>query len=339
MNNIKVKNKSLNILIMSAGRATPLFFAFRKAFNGLHIKGKIIAIDIDPYAAALQFADTSYIVPRQNSIHFKSALKKIISKENISLVIPLSDDDVMYLAREKKELQSSGAILLIPDLAIAKLSFNKLEFLEFCRKHHFKTPKVYTSAYLKKGLKKLIFPLFINSNTGKGSRFAHKIEDAHDLKYFLKKINLPIVMEYIDAPEYSIDCFCDFDGNVISVVPRRRTFVWGGEAFVSVTEKNLKIIDTTVNLLRKLHMSGPVNIQCFFKNNEVIFFEMNPRLGGASRLAIEAGAETPKLILNLLQGKEARPRIGTFKNKFVMLRYKDDIFIDEKDVKKNTKIY
>jgi len=86
-------------------------------------------------------------------------------------------------------------------------------------------------------------------------------------------------------------------------------------------------------------MSGPVNIQCFFKNNEVIFFEMNPRLGGASRLAIEAGAETPKLILNLLQGKEARPRIGTFKNKFVMLRYKDDIFIDEKDVKKNTKIY
>ena len=63
--------------------------------------------------------------------------------------------------------------------------------------------------------------------------------------------------------------------------------------------------------------------------NEVIFFEINARFGGASRLSWEAGATTPIDIIKEQIGENINPKIGNFKNNYCMLRFKKDLFFDE----------
>jgi len=50
-------------------------------------------------------------------------------------------------------------------------------------------------------------------------------------------------------------------------------------------------------------------------------------------LGFAAGADTPLYLIQLVKGKKLRSRIGRFKDNLVMLRYTEDIFIDEKKLK------
>lgn len=320
----------MNILITSIGRETPLVFSFQKAFKKLGIQGKLTGIDMDPYAVGLSFVDGFYLAPRHTDPNFPDFLKDIISQEKIDLVIPTSDLDVAFLSKNRNEIEEYGCKLLISSSESIDVTNTKLAFFEYCHENHIKAPKVLTQDQ-----ETHIFPLFINSDTGRGSRDAHKINDIDELNYFLKEVPEPILTEYLEGQEYSVDCFCDFDGKIISIIPRKRKLIWGGEAFVTISDKNENIIERTKDLLEKFKISGPANVQCFLTpEDDVVFFEVNPRFGGASRLAFEAGADTPELLLRIMQGEKIDSRVGEMQDKLSMLRYKDDLFLTEADIEK-----
>jgi len=327
---MRKKISAINTLIMSVGRKTPLIFSFQKAYKKLKIKGKIIGIDADKYAVGLQFVDIAKIVPLYNDQVFLNTFKKLLKQFKIDLIIPTSDDDLYFLNKYRNELNDLPLKIIISSEQVIAFNKDKNNFFEFCKKHSIPTLKIFPLEKLR-SQEKLPFPFFINSAKGKGSRFAQKIENHEELRFFLKVTPKPIVSQFIDGQEYSVDCFCDFDGKIISIIPRQRLFTWGGEAFVTQTKKNKIIIKATQDFLEKISCCGPTNIQCFLtKQNEVVFFEINPRFGGASRLSFEAGANTPKYLLQLFMGQKIPSRIGQFKDNFTMLRFKDDLFIDAK---------
>jgi len=328
----------INILLLSLGHGTSLLFPFLEALKKTKTRGRVIATDRDPCAAALQFSDKAYIVPGRNEPDFNSAIKQIIKREKITLVVPSADGDMIHFAKAKAEFEKTGVRVLVSDQKTIEITTDKLKFFNFCLENNIRVPKFYSAAELAGSRSAVKYPAFINDRFGQGSRFAHKLESQNDLLYFLKKIPNPIVSDYIAADEYSVDCFCDFDGQVISIVPRRRLLVCGGESFVTRTEKNKTIIGATLELLKKLKVIGPANIQCFFDGRDATFFEVNARFGGAVRSAFEAGAATPELLINLLKGKRIKPRLGKFKDRRLMLRYNDDLFINEKDLKKIARI-
>lgn len=321
----------VNILFLSAAAKTPLLFSFRNAYKALSCEGSIIAVDSSPYAVSRVFADKFFLVPRRDDPLFLNAIKTIIKNESTSLIVPTAIEDVVLCVKYKKEIESLGARILVCPSKTVELSCDKEKFFHVCNAHKINTPKVYDLTMLTK--KPLPFPLFVNSRSGKGSQYAHKAETQDELQCALARAPLPMVMEYIKAPEYSIDCFADFDGNIISIVPRRRLLTVGGESSVTVTEQNEFILSETKRLLEYIPFIGPLNIQCFFQDGRVVFFEINARFGGASRLAFEAGAETPLLLLRIMRGEKVLPRVGEFKDKFCMLRFKDDVFMDEEKVR------
>lgn len=322
--------KEINILFTSAGGKTPLLFAFKNAFRKLSYAGKVIAADISSYAVSRMFADSFFLVPRRDDSAYLSALKEIIARENINLIIPTSDEDVLYFSNIHNARVTLGAQVLAPSLYVAELSRDKAAFLKFCSDCHLATPRRYTIEEIETN--QIPFPLFFNSRSGRGSSSACVVDTPEELKIRMQKISDPIITELIKAPEYTIDCFADFHGNLISIVPRKRIVVWGGESFVTATEKNKHLIECARVLCNKLRVSGPVNFQCFFNGKQAVFFEMNARFGGASRLAFEAGADTPELLIRLLQGEQVLPRVGDFRDKLYMLRFKDDVFCDEHDL-------
>src|SRR5205085_7032068 len=54
-----------------------------------------------------------------------------------------------------------------------------------------------------------VFPLFIKPRVGRGAVGAHVLHDARDLEYFLDKVDSPIVQEFLQGPEFTIDVLCD----------------------------------------------------------------------------------------------------------------------------------
>jgi len=105
--------------------------------------------------------------------------------------------------------------------------------------------------------------------------------------------------------------------------------IFGGESFVSVTARNPVLIDESARLAEALNLVGHNTIQCFLDGGQVKFIEVNPRYGGGANLGFAAGVPTPDFLVRILKGELVEPCVGEFKDRYVMLRYSEDMFMDE----------
>ena len=320
----------MNVLITSASRKISLVKAFQRALAE-EGGGKVIAIDASPRSAALYVADESYIVPPGTGKDFIKIVHDICRKHDVHLVIPTRDEELPIFADEKDNFSDIGVTVMVPDLSVVLTCQDKHSFIDFCLNTGFCVPKTYSQDKLFPVPE---LPLFIRGRFGKGSNTAFRAETHGDLEYFLKKLEDPVVQECIEADEYTIDLFADFKGNIISVVPRKRLRIFGGESFVGITSKNWILINEAIRLAKALNLTGHNTIQCFLKDDKVLFIEVNPRYGGGANLGFASGAFTPRYLVQMTAGKSLSPCIGEFKDQYLMLRYTDDIFLEEKEVQR-----
>jgi carbamoyl-phosphate synthase large subunit len=322
--------KDLNTLITSASRKVWLIERFRQAYKKEDMRGKIIAIDISRLNPAMHLADKNYIVPRLDDEHFLETVLDICKKENIKLIIPTRDADVLFFAKNRKTFESLDILVPVSTEEVVRICNDKIEFFEFCNKNDIKTP----STQLGKGINfvSVDLPVVIKPREGAGSISTFIVRNEEDLHLFLKRIEDPIIQEFIEGDEYTIDAFIDMSGNIIFIIPRRRLQVVSGESYKGKTVRDEHLIEKTTKLIEKLGCVGHVTIQCIKKDNEFYFFDLNPRFGGGASLGIEAGGNSPYFLLQMMAGKKIESIVGKYKNNLYMLRYTKDLFlVDEND--------
>jgi len=320
--------REVNILITSASRKVSLVREFQQALAH-EDSGKVIASDANPLAPALYFADEHYLVPPTHKPGFLSVMLRLCEQLNIKLLVPTRDEELPFFADHKEKFESVGTLVMVSDPSTIQICQDKKLFIKFCQENDFAVPRRYNDVDLPLNLE---FPLFVKPWQGKGGRQTICANSKEELEMALKQMPAAIVQEFIDAPEYTIDLFANFSGRVISVVPRERIHIFGGESFISRTSKNLTLIQEAIRLATKLQLIGHNTIQCFLDNDIVKFIEVNPRFGGAAHLGFAAGASTPLFLVKLLKGETLEPRIGQFKDNYFMLRYTDDLFLDKESL-------
>ncbi|ACA60270.1 protein of unknown function DUF201 [Candidatus Desulforudis audaxviator MP104C] len=289
--------------------------------------GQVIAIDASPLSAALYFADKGYIVPPGLDHGFLVVAQRICQRHDVKLIIPTRDEELPFFAKLREMFQNMGVSVMVPEVDVVRVCQDKRLFIEFCQTYGFSVPKTYAST---ENITR--FPVFVKERFGKGSKWAFRVDSIQDLDYLLHRLKEPIIQEYIEAQEYTMDLFADFSGNVLTVVPRERLSVFGGESFIGRTRKNWDIINEAVRLASTLRLIGHNTIQCFWHDGKVKFIEVNPRYGGGASLGFAAGAFTPRLLVRLVMGKEVKPAIGEFEDGYLMLRYTADLFLREQEV-------
>lgn len=315
-----------HILITSASRKVSLVRNFKKTLGS---NGKIWAADINIESPALYFADEYLIVPRSDNPKFIDFIINFCKKQEIKLIIPTRDEELLLFSKNKCLFDEIDVKLMVSDVESIEICQDKERFIKFCKKHGFGIPKTYDNV---KSISDNDFPLFLKPIVGKSGVDTFRVESFDELNEILSKDNDFIIQECVEAPEYTIDLFADFDGKVISAVPRQRVNVWGGESLVTKTVKNMQIIDETVRLAEKLKLKGHNTIQCFFDGVNIKFIEINPRFGGAASISFEAGSNSAEFLIKLLNGEELESNIGNFKDNLVALRFVEDYFIDEENL-------
>jgi carbamoyl-phosphate synthase large subunit len=310
----------MNILITSCSRDVTLVKAFRSALIN-HGGGKVVGADINPMAAALHFADEYLMVPRSDSEDFIPSLLKICKEKDIKLIISSRDAELPILSATKPQFGALGCQVMVAPPSTIKICQNKILFCRFCEENGVLIPKTYWDK------KKITFPAFLKPVTGAGSRNIHKVHNLKEYEMVKELIDGEfLVQEYLDWPEYTIDLFADFNGNIISVIPRERILTVAGESYIGKTVKNDRLINSSIKLAKKLGLVGHNTLQCFFNGKEIKFIEVNPRFGGGANLGFHAGANTPEFLVRLLKGEKIEPVVTQFEDNLVMLRYTQDVF-------------
>jgi carbamoyl-phosphate synthase large subunit len=141
-------------------------------------------------------------------------------------------------------------------------------------------------------------------------------------------VDNPVIQEYLEGPEYTIDMLCGYDGRPLSIVPRERVVIRAGVIDRGRTVRNAALIDLAQAVAAALTFYGPVNVQCRVVNGRPVVFEINPRFSGGIPLTIAADADFPQMLVRLALGHTLTPALGAFRDGLWMTNYEETVFLE-----------
>lgn len=291
----------MNILFTGVGRRIELLQAFRNAALVLNKELKTYGADMAGTAPALAYCDFTRRVVAMKDPGYIQNLLDICVTDHINLLIPTIDTDLLVLAENKGKFEAIGTRVMIsaPDkIRICRDKNNTSQFFVDCGLH---APmpvndwKEYRSG----------FPAFIKPKDGSSSINAFKVENEEELEVYAGQVEDYIVQPFVSGKEFTIDIFCDWNGNPISIVPRERLQVRAGEVLKTQICMDQTMITESKKLCSAFKPCGPMTVQLIRDNSGVDWFiEINPRFGGGAPLSMKAGARSAEAILKLMDGEE-----------------------------------
>ena len=315
-----------NVLVTSAARKVLLVRAFAEALARTG-SGRVIAADISPLAAALYAADAGRLIPRSDDPSFVDALLGICDEDRVGLIVPTRDEELPTLARAASRFEAAGTRVLVSAAEAVDTCRDKRRFVDAVRAADLTAPAVFDDPAGAS------YPAFVKPRFGKGGRGATRVDDARGLAAAVEAIEAlgdeALIQAFVEAPEFTVDVFIDFEGRPISCVPRRRVAVVDGESIVGMTVRDPALAAAAIRLCSAIGLIGHLTVQAFRTATEVSFIEINPRYGGAANLGFEAGAQTPEYAVRAARGERLEPRLDDYEAGLVMLRHSADLFVRE----------
>ena len=289
---------TLKILFTGVGRRIELVQAFRLAATTLNIDLKLYGADMTATAPALAFCDGIRIVCGMRDADYIPKLVDICRNDKIDLLIPTIDTDLLVLSRNTDKFEAVGTRVLISKTDKISVCRDKNYTADFFEDCGLKAPRT-VNDYKKY---KDPYPCFIKPKDGSSSINAFKVENEFDLKLYAEQIKDYVIQPFIEGTEYTVDIFCDFDGNPIFITPRIRIAVRGGEVLKTEISMDERIIEECRKLIAGFKPCGPMTVQLIRQNitGDDYYIEINPRFGGGAPLSMKAGARSAEAILKLL---------------------------------------
>lgn len=288
----------MKILFTSVGRRVELMQAFKKASEELNIDLIIYGADVTDTAPALFFCDKQVIVCKIKDSNYIPSLLEICKKEKIDALVPTIDTDLLVLSQNKKKFEDIGIKVFISAEDKIRICRDKRDTAKFFQSIGLKSP-LPVDDYKKYNLG---FPAFIKPKDGSSSINAYKVNDASELETYANEVPDYIIAPFIEGTEYTIDAFCDYEGNPLLITPRIRLAVRSGEVLKTQIAQDDQIVEETKKIIETFKPCGPITIQLIRQKTtgEDYFIEINPRFGGGAPLSMKAGADSAKALLQVL---------------------------------------
>lgn len=323
-----------NLLCCNVGRRGRLMLDFRKSLSG---KGLVVGTDNWSVAPALFLADKMYVTPKITDPHYIDEVFAICEKEKIRAVGTFIDPEIEVLAAHRDEFQAKGILPLCPSLQTARLCMDKYLMFKHLRSKGVRTVLTYrTLADFQAGLGagEIDFPVFIKPVRGSGSVGARKVNDMETLKdLFAEGAYDYIIQELMTGGDCDADVYVDcISHKVISVFSKRKIETRIGGASKTISFKDPSLFDFVEEVVSVLELSGPCDMDFFFKDGQYYLSEINPRFGGAYLHAYGAGVDFVKYIMQNMDGKACEPEIGQYDEGILMLMYDDVVIARESDL-------
>lgn len=261
-----------NILVFPCGSEVALEI-YRSVQYSRHFN-LIGANSIDDHG---KFVFDNYIgsIPFYDDPTFIDTIKTIVEIHKIDAIYPAMDAVINILKKNEIKLGCKivSAISETTEVCLSKSkTYEKL-------KNSIQVPIIYSNI---SSIEK--YPVFMKPDVGYGSRGAAKIESEMEVEAHLAKYPTSIISEYLPGKEYTIDCFTNFNRELLFIGHRERSRISNG---ISVNTSTLLSDSRFLEIAKGIHEQIEFNGAWFFQVKEredgsLCLMEIASRLGGSS---------------------------------------------------------
>lgn len=313
----------MNILFTSVGRRVELIRSYKEAARNIGVPVTIIGTDITNSAPALSFCDRSFLTSKVEDEGYIDEIIEICKNNSVKLVIPLREDGI-YIFSENRDLFSDiGVKLFISSKEMIEICKDKSKTAMFFATCKLRYPTVTENAERYKGP----FPCFIKKRNRDNDNIGYKVETKAELLAFADEMEDYIIRPFIEGIEYSVDVFCDFEGNPIYITPRERISVREKEVVKSRIVQDEKIITESKIIINRFKPVGPISIHLIRKEGtkEDYFIKIIPGYSSGVPHSIRAGADSSTAAIMMLLGKKMGYKEMAARDKIGYSRYEDSV--------------
>jgi carbamoyl-phosphate synthase large subunit len=313
----------MNVLMTAGSRRVALLEAFQAAVRA-EGGGRVVVTDIDPSSPSVHVADRAYRVPISSDPEYVETLLAICASERIALVIPTIDDELELLAAARERFTALGAMLACSPVETAALCNDKYQTCIHLAANGIDAARSWLPENLPADAAE---SLFIKPRVGRGSVGAFFIRNRSELDFFKGYVTNPVIQEFLQSPEYTIDVLCNWKGTPLSIVPRERTLIRAGVSDRGRTVQMPALESLALRITSAIRFYGALNVQCRMRGDTPVVIEINPRFSGGIGLTIAAGAHFPTMLVRLAQGRVVEPAIGNYRADLWMTSFERSLFV------------
>lgn len=180
----------MNILITSVGKRVTLVKEFQQELKCIIEGGKVLTVDFNPsMAPAALISDGYFKVPRVTSEKYIGELIRICLENNVKVIIPTIDTELIILASHKKLFANYGIDVLVSDMDFIMTCRDKRNTINFFDEYHIKYPS-HIDPFNP------VFPIFAKPYDGSLSQDIHIIRQPGELTEELLSNQKLMFMEY-----------------------------------------------------------------------------------------------------------------------------------------------
>ncbi len=315
-----------NILITSAGKRVALTRAFKETLAKFYPDAKVFTTDMNPEMAPAGYvSDYCFKVPRVTDESYIPLLLKICEENDVGLIVPTIDTELLILASNKDAFAEIGVTLSVSNKAFISTCRDKRNTGEFFESHEVRVPRSID-------INNPTFPLFAKPYDGSLSKDLYYVKSSEELTPEILNNPKLIFMEYIDKTrykEYTVDMYYGKDNRLKMAVPRERIEIRAGEINKGRTVKG-EILDYLKGRLEYIEgCVGCICAQVFYseEKHDIVGIEINPRFGGGYPQSYAAGANYPEFLIREYFNEETLEYSEDWKDNLLMLRYDDAVFV------------
>ena len=222
--------------------------------------------------------------------HFIERLNGHLRRLNIEFIYPTHDTIAVFLAEHQAQLAARVITSCAETNRIARSkrkTYTLFQPFDFC-------PDVFAMP-----CPDLPFPVFLKPDEGQGGKGAARADDEQDLAFYLRKSPDLLVTEYLPGEELSVDCFTNFNGELMFIGPRTRERVQMGISFRSTA---VEVTDEIRRIAQTINATVSLNGAWFFqvkqdRSGRFKLLEFAPRQSSTMGLYRHAGVNFALLSL------------------------------------------
>ena len=312
--------KKINIMMLGGARRVSMAELFKRSGERIGREVNIISYELMEQVPIALVAKV-VVGLRWSDPNVVADIVKVAREYEIDIILPFVDGAIEIASKVKTHLPD--VFIPVGDFETNSTMFDKVSAAKAFEKAGIPIPKTYTAINAK-------MPAIAKPRRGSASR---GIKIFHTLDELMQLENLGdyLVQEYLEnKDEYTVDCYVSQAGEILTVVPRVRLEVMGGEVTRTITCRNATLDRLSREVIEKFRLRGPVTLQFLhdIDRNRFLLMEVNPRLGGGVVCSIYAGAPITDYILDESRGITLKPCDDWAYNTLMARYQKEAIFYE-----------
>lgn len=310
----------MNILILSCGTRNKLVQFFKDSAD----YENVVVTDCSEQAPALYVADKYYIVPRMNQDGYLDCLIDICKKEKIDLVLPLQEDELLLIAKNKECFLDAGVTPVISDYEKVLLCKDKYALNCWLIERGISAvPTSLAKDFLEQNHE--VEEIFVKPRFGAGSINTFAIHSRRLLEALVEDTEEELIVQPgIKGKEFGVDVYVDMlSREVITCFCKQKLRMRAGE-----TEKSLSVINPQVEKLvmdavSALGLFGPLDVDVMEQDGKYYILEINPRFGGGYPHAYLCGVSFPEYIARNGKGEKNAVKRNEYPENTLAMKYSE----------------